>query len=42
MSRTNCLIEREMYSLFDEFIEKDDTVLEVGMMVIVSCLVISG
>ena len=32
MSRTNCLIEREMYSLFDEFIEQGDTVMEVGCL----------
>jgi len=30
MSRTNCLIEREMYSMFDEFIEPGDRVLEIG------------
>ena len=30
MSRTNCLIEREMYTLFGEFIDQGDTVLEVG------------
>ena len=30
MSRTNCLIEREMYTLFDEFVGEGDRVLEVG------------